>query len=193
MYSYQIEKAIQAAAALHHDQFRKGSVPIPYVTHVFSVFLLVQDYTEDENTAVAALLHDTLEDTDYTTDALAEDFGEEITEIVLAVSEDKGIVDWKTRKEQYIKSVQSGGEPALIIAAADKIHNMRSMIEQYHGDVAGYFETFSHYHTEGVHFFESLNTILTELLDNDIVQEFQHVLSEFKSFNEHVKTYQTAE
>ncbi|HMA78962.1 MAG TPA: HD domain-containing protein [Candidatus Paceibacterota bacterium] len=186
MYSYQIEKAVQAAAALHHNQYRKGPVPIPYVTHVFSVFLLVQDYTPHEDTATAALLHDTLEDTDYTEAALREDFSDAVANIVLAVSEDTSINDWVARKKEYVRSVAEGGEAALIISAADKIHNMRSMIEQYHDDVPGYLEAFSRYATDGLVFLENLQSILTEQLDNAIVAEFQHVYSEFNTFNQHV-------
>ena len=69
-YSYAIEQAIRAASVLHKDQIRKGSVPYPYVTHLFAVAMIVSDYTSDEDTIVAALLHDTLEDTDYTEEEL---------------------------------------------------------------------------------------------------------------------------
>lgn len=186
MYSYQIEKAVQAAAALHHDQFRKGPVPLPYVTHVFSVFLLVQDYTSDEDTATAALLHDTLEDTNYTEAALREDFTDSVADLVLAVSEDTSITDWKIRKETYLENVAAGGEGALIISAADKIHNMRSMIEQYHDNLETFANDFSRYQTDGVAFFDNLHQLLQTDLQNDIVREFTHVLGEFKQFTDYV-------
>lgn len=56
MYSFAIEQAIRAASVLHKDQVRKGQVPYPYITHLFAVSMIVSDYTEDENTIVAALL-----------------------------------------------------------------------------------------------------------------------------------------
>ena len=92
---------------------------MPYVSHVFSVFQLVSDYTEDEVTRIAALLHDTLEDTDYTVTALEEDFGAAVAAVVLALSEDKSIDDWKQRKEQYLRGLEKGGEAAWLISAAD--------------------------------------------------------------------------
>jgi (p)ppGpp synthase/HD superfamily hydrolase len=187
MYSYQIEKAVQAAAALHHDQFRKGPVPIPYVTHVFSVFLLVQDYTTDEDTATAALLHDTLEDTNYTEAALREDFADPVAELVLAVSEDKTIPGWTARKDVYLENIKAGGEGAMIISAADKIHNMRSMIEQYHDNIESFTQDFSRYQTDGVHFLDNLHQVLQQELQNDIVREFEHVLGEFKQFTTYVQ------
>ena len=66
MYTYKVEQAIKAAALLHVEQLRKGAIQLPYVTHLMAVMLIVRDYTGDETTLVAALLHDTLEDTDYT-------------------------------------------------------------------------------------------------------------------------------
>jgi len=188
MYSYEIEKAIQAACVLHATQTRVGGVvPVPYVSHVFSVFTLLSDYTDDQNTLVAALLHDTLEDTDYTSEALKEDFGEKVLAIVQAVTEDKTITDWHERKQDYVAKVVAYGEPSLLVCTADKIHNLRGLIDQYHGDHAGYLATFGRYHTEpGRAFLETLHATLTRNLKNDIVYEFEHVLSEFKTFNQYV-------
>ena len=84
MYSYKVEQAIRAATILHQDQLRMGSVPLPYISHLMAVVLILSDYTNDEDTIVAALLHDTLEDTDYTLDELREDFGGPVAELVLA-------------------------------------------------------------------------------------------------------------
>ncbi len=85
-YSYRIEQALRASAILHKDQVRKGDVPYPYVTHTFAVAMIVSDYTDKEEVIVAALLHDTLEDTDYTEDELTEDFGNTVRELVVSVT-----------------------------------------------------------------------------------------------------------
>jgi len=188
MYTAQIEKAIQAACVLHDGQVRKGVVPIPFVSHVFSVFQLVGDYTDVETTLIAALLHDTLEDTDYTTVALEEDFGPTVRTIVEAVTEDTSTTDWMERKEQYLASIKAAGASAWLISAADKIHNMRSMIEQYYDDVASYVVDFGHYRTDGIAFLRSFGDELVANYNGDIVTEYQHVLQEFITFNEYVKT-----
>ncbi|MAZ29972.1 hypothetical protein CL655_01680 [bacterium] len=190
MYSAEIEKAIQAACVLHDGQTRKGPGCIPYVSHVFSVFALVTDYTNNHDTAAAALLHDTLEDTSYTSEAMEEDFGKTVTAIVLSLSEEKSIEDWDKRKKDYLSKVKKGGEAAMLISAADKIHNMRSMIEQYHNDIPGFMATFARYHTKGLVFLQKLSNLLNASLKNDIVHEFNHVFAEFKKFNEHVDQYQ---
>jgi len=87
MYSYKIEQAIKAAALLHQEQLRKGPVALPFVTHPFSVMIILRDYTDNENVLVSALLHDTVEDTDYTFEEMEGDFGSEVTKIVRALTE----------------------------------------------------------------------------------------------------------
>ena len=87
MYTYRIEQAIKAASLLHQDHVRKGDVPIPFVTHLVAITFILRDYTTDEDTLIAALLHDTLEDTDYTAEELKEDFGETVAKYVLTVTE----------------------------------------------------------------------------------------------------------
>ena len=111
MYSYRIEQAIRAAAILHKDQLRKGSAPLPYVTHLFAVAMIVSDYTDDEDTIISALLHDTLEDTDYGAGEFQEDFGGKVREIVEALSEPKEVegrsTTWKERKDIYANNSQN--------------------------------------------------------------------------------------
>ncbi|MCA9357566.1 bifunctional (p)ppGpp synthetase/guanosine-3',5'-bis(diphosphate) 3'-pyrophosphohydrolase, partial [Candidatus Kaiserbacteria bacterium] len=87
MYTYKIEQATKAAALLHQDQLRKGEVALPYITHLVGVTMILRDYTDDEDTLVAALLHDTIEDTDYTLEELKADFGEKAALYVDTVSE----------------------------------------------------------------------------------------------------------
>src|SRR3989344_3012922 len=108
-YSYAIEQAIRAASVLHKDQVRKGQVPYPYITHLTAVAMIVSDYTDDEDTIVASLLHDTLEDTDYTEKELEDDFGGSVKEIVCAISQpksnDKEPSSVEAQKKQYLKQL----------------------------------------------------------------------------------------
>ncbi|MEX0931095.1 MAG: HD domain-containing protein, partial [Candidatus Paceibacterota bacterium] len=138
MYSYRIEQAIRAAAILHRDQTRKGIVPLPYVTHLFAVSQIVSDYIDSEDAFIGALLHDALEDTDYTEQELREDFGEHILTIVKAVSEpqdtDVRKYTWMERKKEYAAQLRDAPTESLFIAAADKIHNMRTAVEEYYND-----------------------------------------------------------
>lgn len=195
MYSYRIEQAIRAAAILHKDQLRKGSAPLPYITHLMAVTLIVSDYTDDEDTLVAALLHDTLEDTDYTSEELLEDFGGDIKEIVESLSEpqdtDKKTYSWLEQKKRYAKKLKRASEQALIIAAADKIHNMRMIVEEYFDDHVRFMHDFRGSLDERALMYQDISNVINAKLKNDIIHEFNHVYSEYKNFILDVKKTKT--
>ena len=194
MYSYRLEQAIRAAAVLHKDQTRRGKVPLPYVTHLAAVAWLVADYSKNEDCIIAAWLHDTLEDTEYTAEELEEDFGEKVRKIVETVSEPKTKdgeeLSWKERKSTYLEQLKAGPDDALLIAAADKIHNMRSIVEEYYDNHEGFIKDFSGSLDERAMRYQELSNLLNRRLQNDIIAEFNHVYSEYKNFLSHVKRNQ---
>lgn len=185
-YSYAIEQAIRAASVLHKDQVRKGSVPYPYVTHLFAVATIVSDYTDDEDTIVAALLHDTLEDTDYTEQELEDDFGGAVKDIVVTLTEPK--IENKDRKsveeqkKQYNKQIRAGSEAALIVVAADKIHNMRSIVEEYYDDHSLFLANFGPHIEDRILNYQEISNTLNKKLTNSILAEFNNVFTEYKNF-----------
>lgn len=186
MYSYQIEKAIRAAGVLHKGHVRKGRIPYPYVTHPFSVACIIADYTDDEHTIVAGLLHDTIEDTGYTFSELEEDFGEIVCSIVRDVTvpaeERRAERTWKERHASYVARLKMARDEALIVSAADKIHNMRSTVEEYYGDHARFRRDFGGSTEERMTIYQSISNILNSRLQNAIVHEFNHVFDEYKNF-----------
>lgn len=123
-----VEKALQTAALLHDGQYRRGAARAPYVTHVVSVAWAVERCGDDEVIA-AALLHDTVEDTDYTLVELETDFGPRVAQLVATVSEDKSLPR-KERKQAYVASLKAGYKEASLISAADMIHNLTSLLEE---------------------------------------------------------------
>ena len=183
-YSYRIEQAIRASAILHRDQVRKGEVPYPYVTHTFAVAMIVSDYTTKEDVIVSALLHDTLEDTDYTETELSEDFGPTVRDMVLSItrphSEEKGT--WVDTKKKYIKQLKNASHDALIVAAADKIHNMRSIVETYYDKEEELLADFGGTLQERLMMYQEISNIMNRNLNNGILSEFNHVFDEFKEF-----------
>lgn len=185
-YSYRVEQAIRAASILHKEQVRKGAIPIPYTTHLFAVALIVADYTDSEEAFIGALLHDTLEDTDYTEEELRSDFGEDILKIVRAVSEprdtDEQKYTWLERKKAYAQQLKTAPEESLIIAAADKIHNMRTTVEEYYGDPHRFVKDFGKALDERALTYQDISNTLNNRLKNDIVAEFNHVYTEYKNF-----------
>lgn len=186
MYSYQIEKAIRAAGVLHKDRIRKGRIPYPYVTHPFSVACIIADYTDDEHIIIAGLLHDTIEEAGYTFAELKEDFGEIVCSIVkdITISSDEEHTreTWKERHASSVARLKRAREEALIVSAADKIHDMRSIIEEYYGDHARFRRDFGGSTEERVTIYQSISNILNSRLSNPIVHEFNHVFDEYKKF-----------
>lgn len=186
MYSYRIEQAIRAAAVLHKSQVRKGEMPYPYITHLMSVAFILHDYTSDEDVLVAALLHDTVEDTDYSLEELQEDFGGRVKDIVAAVSEPKQKngekLTWANRKKAYLKQLKDGPTEALLVSAADKSHNMRAVVETYHQDHERFVREFGGSLQDRVQQYQDLAELFAGRLDGGILSEFEHVFEEYKKF-----------
>ncbi len=190
-YSYAIEQAIRAASVLHKEQVRKGSVPYPYITHLFAVTLIVMDYTDDENTIVASLLHDSLEDTDYTERELEDDFGGPVKDIVLSLSEKPSNNTGKDalieQKKQYIRQLKNASEEALIIVSADAIHEMRSTVEEYYDDYTGFIAEFGHSVNMRLFLYQEISNTLNRNLKSAILAEFNSVFTEYKNFLHNVE------
>lgn len=186
MYTYKVEQAIKAAALLHQDQLRKGPVELPYVTHLMSVMTILRDYTRDEDTLVAALLHDTLEDTDYTQDELKEDFGETVATYVLTLTEPKfdgeRKLSWADTKKGYAKQLKGGPIEAVMIAAADKTHNFRTMVEDYYDNHDHYLRDFGTQLDTRLEAYQHIANTINSRLKDGIVHEFNHTFEEFKNF-----------
>ncbi len=191
MYSYRIEQAIRAASVLHKDQLRKGSMPFPYITHLVATSFTLLDYTDDEDVIIAAMLHDSIEDTDYKLDELEEDFGGRVREIVETVTEPKYSGDnkltWGERKHAYSKQLKKASQEALLVAAADKIHNFRTMVEEYTDNYDRYTQDFGKNFDERLDVFQEVSDILNSRLKNSILTEFNHVFEEYKQFLYRIK------
>ncbi len=197
MYSYRVEQALKAATVLHKDQVRKGSVPIPYISHLVAVSFIIMDYTDEEDVVIAALLHDTLEDTDYTTDELREDFGGYVRDIVEGVSEPQHTkqktYSWREQKKAYAKQLKDAPQGSLMVSAADKIHNMRSIVEEYFDNHDRFVQDFGGSLQERIEMYQDIADVLNERLENDILHEFNHVFTEYKNFINDVKASKEAE
>ena len=116
------------AAHKHRDQRRKGAEASPYINHPIAVanVLANEAHVTDPVILAAALLHDTIEDTDTTADELSVEFGAEIAEIVLEVTDDKSLPK-QERKRLQIEHAASISEKAKLVKLADKICNLRDM------------------------------------------------------------------
>ena len=130
-----LERAIEFAVKKHAGQVRKGTT-IPYVTHVMEAMKIVSRMTEDEEIRAAAVLHDTLEDTETTREELVVAFGKRVAELVDAESEDKRKGEpeektWLDRKRETIKHLSEASTEIRMIALGDKLSNVRAMHRDY--------------------------------------------------------------
>ena len=121
-----IERALRVAFEAHEGQTRKGD-SIPYVSHPVHVALLLARAGADDVTLQAAILHDVVEDCDgWDEERIGALFGEEVRATVAHVTEVQGL-SWEERKEAGVEHVARMDLRAVMVKAADKTHNMRSM------------------------------------------------------------------
>ena len=125
------ESALVFAAQLHRKQRRKGS-GVAYVSHLLAVAALVIEHGGDEDEAIAALLHDAIEDQGglKTRDEIRRRFGGRVTAIVEGCT-DSQPTRWKDRKLAYVAGIRDMSPSIRLVSAADKLHNARSILRDY--------------------------------------------------------------
>ena len=144
-----VSRVLQAAlfaAEKHKNQRRKDGEASPYINHPIALanVLATEGSVKDEEVLCAALLHDTIEDTETTEDELRQAFGEKVTAIVLEVTDDKSLPNEK-RKQLQIEHARHASSQAKLVKLADKICNLRDILASPPADWSGerkraYFE-----------------------------------------------------
>lgn len=179
-----ITKAINIAATLHDGQERKGD-GLPYIVHPISVALILMDYTQDEDVILAGILHDTIEDTDYTKEQMEENFSTRVVEFVLDVTEKNKDLPWQQRKDDYLKHLSTTCHESKLICAADKLHNLQSMLEAFRkfGDKA--LEKFNAPIDKKLWFYEECLKIFKndKEIPAQIIKDLESVLAELRKQN----------
>ena len=124
-----ILKALRFSAEKHKDQRRKGANASPYINHPIEVTEILWRLGEvrDTNLLLAAILHDTIEDTDTTADEIKAEFGEEVLSIVLEVTDDKSLPKQR-RKQLQVENAPHKSPKAKLLKLADKISNVREIV-----------------------------------------------------------------
>ncbi|GIH17361.1 RelA/SpoT family protein [Rugosimonospora africana] len=123
-----LQRAYETAAQWHSGQYRKSGDP--YITHPLAVATQLADLGMDTTTLVAALLHDTIEDTDYTLESMRVDFGGEVALLVDGVTKLDKVKLGDAAKAETIRKmvVAMAKDPrVLVIKLADRLHNMRTL------------------------------------------------------------------
>jgi len=133
MTTHRYGAALQWAEELHRAQRRKGK-PVPYIAHLISVSALVWEDGGNEDQAIAALLHDAIEDAGQSHASIAERFGGAVADIVRDCTDTSPDAQpgekepWLLRKTRYLDSLASKPSASLLVTAADKAHNAGDMV-----------------------------------------------------------------
>jgi len=159
------ERALVFATRLHASQVRKET-DIPYISHLISVAGLVLENDGDRDQAIAALLHDSIEDSgmDYPggvtalRERIAVDFGASVLAIVEGCTDAEVVPKppWRQRKEQYVAHLESAPAEVLLVSCADKLHNARAIVADLRVMGPDLFERFSGKRDGTLWYYESL-------------------------------------
>jgi (p)ppGpp synthase/HD superfamily hydrolase len=140
-YSPRFDAALCFAASAHRTQARKGSGEpgVPYIIHPVHVAMILVRHGFDEDTVIAGVLHDTVEDTDASIGDVRTQFGDAVATIVAGVTEQKEEGGqkrpWRVRKEEQLAHLAHGGRGVAAVKAADALHNASATLAdlQKHG------------------------------------------------------------
>jgi len=132
-----LQRAFYYAAKKHDGQARKGTA-VPYLSHLMAVASLVLEAGGDEDMAIAALLHDVVEDCGGMPrlKEIRRQFGARVAKIVEGCTHSfvEPKPDWIERKRGYLEEVKHADEETRLVSASDKLHNVRTILADYRKD-----------------------------------------------------------
>ena len=124
-----IHEALEFAAKAHRTQVRKGT-DIPYIVHPMEAALILTQANASDSLIAAALLHDTLEDTNTTEQELEDIFGETVVNFVRYMTENDDL-DWLENRQHSIEMLGASSREEMMLFLADKLANLRSIAADY--------------------------------------------------------------
>ena len=181
-----LEQALELAIRVHGSMKRKGDGR-PYLVHPMSVLGLLVRWDADEDTCIAGLLHDVIEDAEDDSrraeyrKEIEEKFGKEVLEIVEGVTEQDKSLPWKERKKLYLKHLKEGAEESLLVSCADQTHNLASLVEAYTRKGEEVWKRFNAIKQWKVWFIDQVGDIFKERLAGKYAEEFLKHLKELNA------------
>ena len=178
--------ALVAAAAMHAAQPRKGS-EIPYASHVLGACSIALDYGATEDQAIAALLHDVIEDVEPTEAARAvvANFGPEVLRIVegCTKAEQGDGADCFEARMAYAARFADADASILLVAAADKLHNARSIVADFRRTGDAVYSRFSVSRGQTLAYYRALVTTFRDnsATNPDLLGELDRVVTEMEA------------
>lgn len=155
--SKRLQNALNDTLILHEKQKRKGTV-IPYASHPITLAMLLLEHDLEEDIIIAALLHDTIEDTILTEEALKGKYGQSVYDLVIACTEKDQSQKWEIRKQHTLDRFVSLDPKAKWIVLVDKLHNIYSMYHQYLVEGENLWQYFSRGKDKQTWYYKSLLT-----------------------------------
>ena len=186
LYSERIIDAMAAAAQIHGTQRRKGT-EIPYLSHLLGTCSIALEYGANEDEAIAALLHDAIEDGRPTAAARATvwSFGDEVGRIVEACTDadTQPKPPWRPRKEAYLASLDKKDHSVLLVSASDKLHNARSIVRDRRGVGEKVWDRFKVQKSDTLWYYRSLVVAYRENSEHNpaLVAELDRTVAEMEA------------
>lgn len=172
--------AASIAAFAHHDQKRKVD-NTPYIFHPMAVAQKLACAGVSEETVIAAaLVHDVLEDTEYSEEKLQEELGEEVVKIVKTLSSNNSL-GWDEKKKKYAQNVKKGSNSVKMVALADRIIDIENILEAYKKQGAAVWSRFNAPRAKKIRFEEKMLKIFKETLDDPLVADYEILIEKEKS------------
>lgn len=179
-----LDRAIRFAVDAHSGSYRKGT-EIPYILHPLEAAAIAATIASDPEILAAAVLHDTVEDTDTTIDDIRNAFGERVAELVGAESENKredlpSGDTWQLRKQETLDHLAKVTDPAVkIIALGDKLSNIRAIHRDYARLGDALWERFNQ-KDKAMHgwYYRSIYERMEELQEFPAYQEYKRLVDE---------------
>ncbi len=178
------QAALSRAFELHQGQYRKGS-RIPYLAHLLAVSALVMEHEGDEDQAIAALLHDAVEDQGGlpTLESIKRQFGERVAGIVVGCTDAyaQPKPPWKGRKSAYLTKLMSADDSILLVSLADKVHNARSILADLKNREVSVWDKFKGGKDGTLWYYQSLVEIFDKSSFTILKNELSQLVDEIKN------------
>jgi len=178
-----LSEALVFAAHLHARQTRKGT-HIPYIAHLMAVAGLVLENGGDEDEAIAALLHDAVEDQGgaATRENIRRRFGDRVVEIVDGCTDSDEVPKppWRVRKEAFLARLPQASSSVRLVSAADKLHNARTILADYRSMGDSVWERFTGGKSGTLWYYRALVDAFRAAGASPLVEELARVVAELE-------------
>ncbi len=182
--SHRFEDAFVYASHIHGAQLRKGT-EIPYISHLIAVAALTLEHGGNEDQAIAALLHDAVEDCggEVQLNIIRQRFGVEVARIVDDCTDSwvEPKPPWKERKEDYIAGIAKKPRPSLLVSLADKTHNARCILLDLRTLGPQLWDRFNAQKEELLWYYQSLADEFAAAIDCPLAAELNRTVQEMRA------------